>query len=54
MVLAGYLLPSGNRTNPPGVTPLFPDQSPYTTFNPFTLQLQGDAQGIGEVLATGR
>jgi beta-glucosidase/6-phospho-beta-glucosidase/beta-galactosidase len=29
---------------------LFPDQSPYLTFNPFTLSLQGDAAGIGEVL----
>jgi beta-glucosidase/6-phospho-beta-glucosidase/beta-galactosidase len=29
---------------------LFPDQSPYMTFNPFTLVLAGDAKGIGEVL----
>ena len=31
-------------------SPIFPDLSPFTTFNPFTLQLQGDAAGIGEVL----
>jgi beta-glucosidase/6-phospho-beta-glucosidase/beta-galactosidase len=29
---------------------LFPDQSPYMTFNPFTMVLASDAAGIGEVL----
>jgi beta-glucosidase/6-phospho-beta-glucosidase/beta-galactosidase len=31
-------------------SPLFPDQSPYTTFNPFSMELKGDAAGISEVL----
>lgn len=29
---------------------IFPDQSPYLTFNPFTLSLVPDAQGLSEVL----
>jgi beta-galactosidase len=33
---------------------LFPDQSPYLTFNPFTLQLNSDATGFSEVLELAR
>jgi beta-glucosidase/6-phospho-beta-glucosidase/beta-galactosidase len=29
---------------------LFPDQSPFMTFNPFSLELKADAKGIGEAL----